>query len=139
VNLAYSIDPLQDHQPRKILVVEDDFVNVFIMKQMLDNQYDTRYAKSGQEVMELIKSHDFDLILMDIHLTDDSPSGVEIMKTLRGIPRYSKTGIFAITSYHQIHDKERFLSEGFDDFFTKPVSKEELIEAMEKSLKNHAE
>lgn len=105
------------------------------MKQILDNLFDTRYAKSGQEVMELVKTHEFNLVLMDINLTDDSPDGVEIMKTLRNIPHYKNTSIFAVTSYHQIDDRDKFLSEGFDDFFTKPVVKDEIVEAILRALK----
>jgi len=128
---------MEELKSQRILVVEDDFVNVFIMKQILDNVFDTRYAKSGQEVMELIRAVDFNLILMDINLTEDSPNGVEIMKTLRSLPKYSKTGIFAVTGYHQVDEREKFLNEGFDNFFTKPVQKEELILAIEKALIEH--
>ena len=134
MNLINNI--VTGHEPKtpKILVVEDDFVNVFIMKQILDNVFDTRYAKSGQEVMEQIRVNDFHLILMDINLTEDSPNGVEIMKTLRTLPRYRNTGIFAVTGYHQVNDRDKFLNEGFDNFFTKPVQKEELLEAITRVL-----
>lgn len=128
---------MEELKSQRILVVEDDFVNVFIMKQILDNVFDTRYAKSGQEVMELIRAVDFNLILMDINLTEDSPNGVEIMKTLRSLPKYSKTGIFAVTGYHQVDEREKFLNEGFDNFFTKPVQRDELILAIEKALIEH--
>lgn len=134
VNIANHTNEKKNNEPTKILVVEDDFVNVFIMKQILDNVFDTRYAKNGQEVMEQIRANDFQLILMDINLTEDSPNGVEIMKTLRTLPRYRNVGIFAVTGYHQVHEKEKFLNEGFDNFFTKPVQKEEILEAIEKAL-----
>lgn len=134
VNIANHTNEKKNNEPTKILVVEDDFVNVFIMKQILDNVFDTRYAKSGQEVMEQIRANDFQLILMDINLTEDSPNGVEIMKTLRTLPRYRNVGIFAVTGYHQVHEKEKFLNEGFDNFFTKPVQKEEILEAIKKAL-----
>lgn len=137
VNLNIGPDNMEELKSQRILVVEDDFVNVFIMKQILDNVFDTRYAKSGQEVMELIRAVDFNLILMDINLTEDSPNGVEIMKTLRSLPKYSKTGIFAVTGYHQVDEREKFLNEGFDNFFTKPVQREELILAIEKALIEH--
>lgn len=114
----------------KILVVEDDFVNAFVMKKILDHLYDTRYAKSGREVFDLIKEHRFNLILMDIHLGDDSPDGVAILKELRKNEHYLQTKVFAVTSYHEAADKNRFLSEGFTDFFTKPLNKEEIVDAI---------
>jgi CheY-like chemotaxis protein len=119
-----------------VLIVEDDFVNVFILKQILDNYFDTKYAKSGKEVQELIKNNNFHVILMDINLTDDSPDGVEIMKELRKDPRFKNTKIFAVTSYHQLEEREKFLSEGFDSFFTKPVIREEILEAIQSAISN---
>lgn len=119
-----------------VLVVEDDFVNVFILKQILDSFFDTKYAKSGKEVQELIKNNTFHVILMDINLTDDSPDGVEIMKELRKDERFRNTKIFAVTSYHQLEEKEKFLSEGFDSFFTKPVIREEILEAIQSAISN---
>ncbi len=119
-----------------VLVVEDDFVNVFILKQILDNFFDTKYAKSAKEVQEIIKNNTFHVILMDINLTDDSPDGVEIMKELRKDARFKDTKIFAVTSYHQLEEREKFLSEGFDSFFTKPVIREEILEAIQTAISN---
>lgn len=119
-----------------VLVVEDDFVNVFILKQILDSYFDTKYAKSGKEVQELIKNNNFHVILMDINLTDDSPDGMEIMKELRKDDRFKSTKIFAVTSYHQLEEREKFLSEGFDSFFTKPVIREEILEAIQTAINN---
>jgi CheY-like chemotaxis protein len=119
-----------------VLVVEDDFVNVFILKQILDNFFDTKYAKSAKEVQEIIKNNTFHVILMDINLTDDSPDGVEIMKELRKDARFKDTKIFAVTSYHQLEEREKFLSEGFDSFFTKPVIREEILEAIQSAISN---
>jgi len=119
-----------------VLVVEDDFVNVFILKQILDNFFDTKYAKNAKEVQELIKHNTFHVVLMDINLTDDSPDGVEIMKELRKDARFNQTKIFAVTSYHQLEEREKFLSEGFDSFFTKPVIREEILEAIQTAIAN---
>jgi CheY-like chemotaxis protein len=117
-----------------VLVVEDDFVNVFILKQILEGHFDTAYAKSGQEVMELIKQKTFNVVLMDINLTDDSPNGVEIMQSLRKIKKFEHTKVFAVTSYHQLEDKDKFLAEGFDSFFTKPVVKTEILSAINEAV-----
>ena len=100
------------------------------MKHFLDNQYNTKYAKSGQEVKELVRTQDFAVVLMDINLAEDSPNGVEIMKDLRKDSRFIKTKFFAITSYHQADERENFLAEGFDNFFTKPVLREDILEAI---------
>lgn len=113
-----------------VLVVEDDFVNIFIMKHFLDNQYNTSYAKSAQEVREVIRTQNFEVVLMDINLAEDSPNGLEIMKELKKDARFSKTKFFAITSYHQSEEREFFLAEGFDNFFTKPVLREDILEAI---------
>ncbi|MDH5380900.1 MAG: response regulator [Cyclobacteriaceae bacterium] len=110
----------------KILYVEDDSINIYVMKRFLKIDFEIEVSVDGEEAIEVLKSNTFDLILMDINLGNGKMDGIEVMNHLRhemGI----KVPVFAITSFAMAGDEEKFLKEGFDDYISKPVEKETII------------
>jgi len=71
-------------------------------------------------------SNGYDLILLDINLGSDEMDGCDVLRCLRQTESYKKKPIFAITAYALPQDKERFLKEGFDEYFSKPVNYQKL-------------
>jgi CheY-like chemotaxis protein len=61
-------------------------------------------------------------------------TGVEAMRILKENPRYINAVFAAITAYAMPEDRDRFLLDGFDEYFSKPVDYENLIAFIEKTL-----
>ena len=75
----------------------------------------------------------YDLVLMDIHLSDES-SGVDLMEQFRRLPAYRSTPIVAFTAFALPGDRERFLSAGFDEYLGKPFTRQQLYDTIGKAL-----
>lgn len=116
----------------KILYVEDDPINAFVLKKML-SVFEIQVATSVNECISIAKSESFDLILMDINLGDSDEDGISCMKDLRE-NGYDSTPIVALTAYAMNGDQERFISEGFDAYLSKPVQKKDILEKIENLL-----
>lgn len=93
--------------------------------------YEIETANSGSEaiadVVNLGKK--YDLIFMDIMMPE--MDGVETMKNLKAIPQFT-TPVVALTADAMEGSREKYLGEGFDDYFSKPIIKDILEEILRK-------
>ena len=112
---------------KKLLCVEDDSINAFIMEKLLADEFHIKIVGDGEGCMHEVKAEKYDAILMDINLGRGKQDGTELLRMIKEIPDYWNTPIFAITSYALTGDREKFLKLGFDNYFSKPIDKTELI------------
>ena len=116
----------------RILYVEDDEINAIVVKRLL-RDYDVSRVKTPGEALDLVAKEQFSLILMDINLGRGHMDGTELMKEIKSrFVAYQQVPFFAVTAYALPEDRQRFLDEGFDDYFPKPVKREPLCEAIER-------
>jgi DNA-binding response OmpR family regulator len=119
-----------------ILLVEDDPALCFIIRDNLEhNNYHVAVAEDGEKALQLFRSGNFALILLDVMLPklDGFSVAREIRKTDDQIP------ILFLTARSMTEDKIHGLSLGGDDYITKPFSMEELLLKMKIFLKrSHA-
>lgn len=107
-----------------ILVVEDNAVNQFLLRKILERNGHTVYvALNGKEAVDANKKNDYDLILMDLMMPVMSgfDATLEIRQTTK-----KHVPIVAITSNVLDGEKERCLSIGMNGFLSKPVSNDQL-------------
>ena len=112
---------------KKLLCVEDDNINAFIMEKLLAEEFDFSVAINGEDCLKMISDDHFDVILLDINLGRGNRDGIQVLQQIRSTPGYNSIPIFAITSYALPGDEEKFLQTGFDSYFSKPVDKAKLI------------
>lgn len=117
----------------KVLIVEDNEKNLKLFRLIINSLgYETMTARDGEEGVRVAKEAGPDLILMDIQMpVMDGVSAIDHLKAdegTKGIP------VIALTSYAMKGDKERFLEHGFIDYIAKPVSKDDLINAVKNVL-----
>jgi CheY-like chemotaxis protein len=117
----------------RILYVEDDPINAYVLQKMLSN-FTIDIAKNGEEGMNLSAENDYDLVLMDINLGDPEKDGVFYLKELRKT-NYQNKPIVAVTAYAMSGDRERFMDASFDEYFSKPIEKLRLLLFIEKKKK----
>ena len=109
-----------------ILVVEDNEKNMKLFRDILGaTGYRTLEATSGERAVELARSQEPDLVLMDIQLP--GIDGVEALARLRADERTAQVPVLALTAQAMGGDRERFLSAGFDAYVSKPVDIAELV------------
>lgn len=101
----------------KVLIADDDpAICKLLEKVMRSNELETTVATSGAEALSIIKTHTFDIILMDIMLGD--MEGFEVIKKIRG--QGISTPIMVISGRNEDYDSLYGLSLGADDYITKP-------------------
>lgn len=114
----------------RILVVEDNETNMKLVRDVLQARgYSTLEATTGEDAVELARTLDPALVLMDVQLP--GIDGVEALAQLRGDERTSAIPVVALTAQAMRGDGERFLDVGFDGYLAKPVDVVELIRVVE--------
>lgn len=121
---------------KKVYVVEDNEKNMKLFKAILKLIPDVELftETSGDRGLELIKSNNPDLIILDIQLP--VMSGIEICTELRKIEKFKSVPIIAVTSFAMKGDKERIMDAGFTEYTSKPIKVAEFREIVNKLLKN---
>ena len=118
---------------KKVLVVDDNILNVKIAIRILEKYGITvETSSSGLDCINKIKENNYyDLILMD----DMMPkmSGTETLHILQEIPEF-KSKVVVLTANALEGMKEKYIEEGFDDYLSKPIEKNELELILRKFL-----
>ena len=120
-----------------ILVVDDNEINLMYMTRLLKKLGHTASCSvEGSEAVDLFPKTVFDCILMDVQMP--VMDGIEATALIREFEQKNcraRTPIFALTAHALIGDKERMLSAGFDDYISKPVIPEQLLDALSRCTK----
>jgi signal transduction histidine kinase/DNA-binding response OmpR family regulator/HAMP domain-containing protein len=114
----------------KVLVVDDDFRNIFAMTAVLERgQATVTSAESGAEaIAALQRSPDIDIVLMDIMMP--VMDGYDTIRAIRKISGFKAIPIVAVTGKAAAGERERCLDSGADDYIPKPVDTAQLLAAL---------
>ncbi len=115
-----------------ILIIDDAKENIDILLSLLDD-YDLLVAKSGQKALELAKSENVDLILLDIVMP--GMDGFEVCRRLKNIPETREIPILFITAKTDEESIEKAFKTGGSDYVTKPFKPKELLARVRMQLK----
>ncbi len=118
---------------KKILYVEDEPVNAFVVKKMLQKQYEVDIVYDGLSCLQMFQKNNYDLVLMDINLGEEHNNGGDVVQKLRSLPNGKSVKVIAVTAFANPNDKHLFISQGFDEYLAKPIEDSVLI-AMIKAL-----
>lgn len=119
---------------KHILVVDDNKVNLVFARQSLHGNYNLTLVTSGSQALEFLSKKLPDLILLDILMPD--MNGIETLKKIRENENLKNIPIIFLTANDDFSIHEECLKLGAADFITKPFNPPEMIEAIEKALKN---
>ncbi len=116
-----------------ILLAEDNEDNISTFSSYLEAKgYRILLAKDGQEAIDLAKSRQPELILMDIQMP--GMDGLEAIKRIRLESDLSKLPIIALTALAMSGDRERCLAAGANEYLSKPVRLKQLVITIENFL-----
>jgi two-component system, cell cycle response regulator DivK len=111
----------------KILLVEDNEMNRdMLSRRLIRRGYEVVLATNGQEGLALAKSSCPDLILMDLSLP--TLDGWEATRQIKSSASTASIPIIALTAHAMSGDKEQAFAAGCDDYDTKPIEFERLLE-----------
>ena len=110
----------------KILIVEDNEMNRDMLSRRLERKgYDVVMAEDGKKGVDMSKSENPDLILMDLSLP--VMDGWEATSTIKGDEETKKIPIIVLTAHAMAGDREKALDAGADEYDTKPIDFKRLL------------
>jgi len=122
-------DP-SDPAPKTVLVVEDNELNLKLLKDLLEYQgYTVITTRLGEPALGLARQYKLDLILMDIQLPDIS--GMEATQRLKSDEQTRTIPIIAVTAFAMSGDEARILASGCDAYLSKPFNVAEFLRLVE--------
>lgn len=119
---------------KKVLIGEDSSVIQNLAKKILEFQnFEITSAKNGEEVLKMLQTKEFDVILLDINMP--VMDGMECIKTIRAMKdeKLAKIPVIAITGNARNYTKEDFENAGFNEMLAKPLNFDQLVSTV-KSL-----
>jgi DNA-binding response OmpR family regulator len=114
---------------RKIIVVDDIKFHLMTLQGRFKQYYDIFPAQSLDELLEILEETIPELILLDISMPEND--GFEIIKILKGNPRFAEIPVVFLTSHHDRKSILKGMELGAVDFITKPFSDANIIERIE--------
>ena len=118
----------------KILVVDDTPVNLVVAKGMLkDSQAQVQTVESGEECLELLKSHHYDIVFLDHKMP--GLDGIETLKQAHDIDGPSRLAAYiALTANSGTGLREEYISYGFNDYLPKPIKSDAIKKILARYL-----
>ncbi len=145
VELPYKLTPavkkqedkvkLQHKTTASILLVEDNKINQFLARTMLQKKGHTvELASDGEEALNKLQDAQYDMIITDVQMPgmDGYQLTTQIRTTLP--PPACHTPVIALTAYESTSEKEKAKEAGMTDFLTKPYLPEQLYDMISKHL-----
>ena len=118
----------------KILVVDDVPVNNLLVEKMLARyKFNMRTACNGKECMEAVENEKPNLILLDLMMP--VMDGFQVLKEIKGNPELADIKVVVLSALNTNEDIVKAYNMGADDFITKPIILEKLVDSVSNQLK----
>jgi PAS domain S-box-containing protein len=135
-NVYQSI--LKDQNDKlKILLAEDDPINQKVAGHMLKKLgYSVEIAGDGTEALGMLERNLYDIVLMDVQMPNvDGFQATKIIRDPKSRVVNHDVPIIALTAHAMNGDRESCLAEGMDDYISKPIQPQDLIDAIKRQSK----
>ncbi len=127
-----ELDDTQQNRQFKILLAEDNRINLELLQTILNLQnYDVTAVEHGEAALEAYMKEPYDLVLTDIDMpVMDGIVATRLMREVDKKENRGKTPMIALTAYALEGDRERIMNAGLDAHIPKPVDKPYLLEVI---------
>ncbi|MDH6232181.1 signal transduction histidine kinase/DNA-binding response OmpR family regulator [Mesorhizobium soli] len=124
--------------PLAILLADDNLINRKVGSKILSNLgYAPDLVNDGRQAVDACQAKSYDLVLMDIEMPE--MDGLEATTEIRRQSAEPAPYFVALTANAMTGDRERYLSEGMDDYLSKPIHLEELLACIERAGRYRAQ
>ncbi len=137
VPLAKTEKHIEERLDRKdgeidALIAEDNIINQKLIEKTLKNLgLNVEIANNGEEALEMFKNKKYDIVFMDISMpVMDGIEATHEILAYENINNLEHTPVVALTANALPGDREAFLSEGLDEYISKPLKKEDIIKVL---------
>ncbi len=134
VSQSDSFDLDSNIHKKKILIVEDDEINMLFLKEVLGEKFIIDTADNGASALEFFKQDKFDIILMDVQMPIMNGYDATIAIRLIESKEDGHTPIIGFTAFALSSDVEKCISVGMDSYITKPIDSLTLINKIKEFL-----
>lgn len=117
----------------KVLVVDDEPINVMLIQSILEKDYDIIPAYNGREALEKIRTDAPDIVLLDIMMPEIN--GYEVCEKIKQRKSTRFIPVVMVTALSGLDNKIKAIEAGADDFLTKPINSIEVITRVKSLLK----
>ena len=115
----------QPQQPRRILVVDDNFDSADSLARLLKlKQHEICVAHSGPEAVHALQKFQPEIAILDLGMP--GMDGFQLARQMRGSPGGDAIKLVALTGWGGPEDRERTQAAGFDHHLVKPITSEDL-------------
>lgn len=121
-------------QKQKVLVVDDDECNRFLLERTLSKDYDIRGVASGEDCLEMIAEFTPDVFLLDV-LMPGGMDGFELCQKIRNKGAFNSSLIIFLSGLDQAEKKVYGYQVGADDFMSKELGADVLKAKIDSQLK----
>ncbi|MCW8345157.1 two-component sensor histidine kinase BarA [Vibrio sp. ZSDZ65] len=120
-----------EKRPLTVMAVDDNPANLKLITALLSERVETVVSySSGQLSVEKAQAQHFDIVLMDIQMPH--MDGVTACKLIKETSLNSTTPVIAVTAHAMTGERDRLISEGMDDYLTKPIDEMALQQVLNK-------
>lgn len=114
----------------RILIAEDNEINQKVIRIILEKYgYDFKFARNGEEALELYYLDDYHLVLMDCQMPKiDGLQACRKIREFESLRQKTRCPIVAMTANAMKGDREKCMEAGMDDFLSKPFRSQDLIQ-----------
>lgn len=129
---------LQDLKGVKILLVEDDQMNQYVMKQIIGKWKATmEIAGNGLEALSKLEKNDYHIVLMDINMPElNGYETTRLIREKKAPVRNHEIPILALTADVTSETRQKVMEAGMNDFITKPSEQNVMYEKIAKAINN---
>ena len=108
------------NEPASVLVVDDDPVTRLMLSGSLErNGHQVRTAENGAQALDLVRSQDFDVVLLDVLMP--LVDGYGVLEQLKSDPDLRHIPVVMVTSVDEVESAVRCIELGADDYLSKPI------------------
>jgi two-component system, cell cycle response regulator DivK len=118
--------------PRVLLVEDNEMNRDMLSRRLMRRGFQVTVAEDGQAGVEMAATESPDIILMDMSLP--VLDGWEATRRLKARPETQAIPLIALTAHAMAGDRDRALQAGCDDYDTKPIEFERLLEKIDRLL-----
>lgn len=112
--------PLASHAKPKLLLVDDQRVNILVLHELFRQECEVFMATNGEQALQICQTISPDLVLLDVHM--EGLDGHEVCRRLKSDPATRDIPIIFVTGQGAQEDEVRGLELGAVDFIVKPIN-----------------
>ncbi|MDR1858903.1 MAG: response regulator [Treponema sp.] len=111
---------MDSNEKNRVLIVDDEKLNIEVLSNILENEYTALMAKNGSTAIEMANKYLPDIILLDVIMPD--MNGFDVLAVLKASDKTHHIPVIIITGLNSVEDEGKGLSLGAADFIHKPFN-----------------